>query len=46
MIILTGVVELDRTGKEYGGSIAPDVDTSDAEAAAINWLLEQPACKS
>jgi C-terminal processing protease CtpA/Prc len=46
MIILTGVVELDRTGKEYGGSIAPDVDTSDAEEAAINWLLEQPACKS
>jgi carboxyl-terminal processing protease len=45
LIILTGVVELDRTGKEYGGSITPDVDTSNPEQDATDWLLEQPACK-
>lgn len=44
-IILTGVIELDRTGKEYGASISPDFFTSNAEADATNWLLAQPACK-
>jgi C-terminal processing protease CtpA/Prc len=45
IIILASVVELDRTGKAYGGSITPDVDTSDPERDATNWLLAQPACK-
>lgn len=45
IIILTTVVELDRTGQEYGGKIVPDVDTSNAESEAIEWLLAQPACK-
>ncbi|HEU0296288.1 MAG TPA: S41 family peptidase [Anaerolineales bacterium] len=45
MIILTVAVELDRTGQEYGGSITPDVLTSNAESEATDWLLAQPACK-
>jgi hypothetical protein len=45
LIVLTVAVELDRTGQEYGGKIAPDVDTSNAESEAIDWLLAQPACK-
>lgn len=45
IIILTTVVELDRTGKEYGGSISPDFFTSNAESDAIDWLLAQPVCK-
>lgn len=45
MIILTVAVELDRTGQEYGGSITPDVITSNPESDASNWLLAQSACK-
>lgn len=45
IIILTTVVELDRTGQEYGGSIIPDVVTSNPESEATDWLLTQPACK-
>lgn len=45
LIILSVAVELDRTGQEYGGKIVPDVDTSNAESEAIEWLLAQPACK-
>ena len=45
MIILTVAVELDRTGQEYGGKIVPDVDTSNAETEATEWLLAQPACE-
>lgn len=43
-IFLTIVIELDRTGQEYGGSIDPDVLTSKPEQEAANWLLTQPAC--
>jgi len=45
LIVLTVAVELDRTGQEYGGKIVPDVDTSNAETEAIEWLLAHPACK-
>jgi carboxyl-terminal processing protease len=45
LIILTVAVELDRTGQEYGGKIVPDVDTSNAESEATDWLLAQPACQ-
>jgi carboxyl-terminal processing protease len=45
IIILTTVVELDRTGQEYGGSIIPDVITSNPESDASDWLLTQSACK-
>jgi carboxyl-terminal processing protease len=45
MIILATVVEMDRTGKEYRGSIEPDVVSSNPESDATNWLLSQPACK-
>jgi C-terminal processing protease CtpA/Prc len=44
-ILLTVVVELDRTGKEYGGSIMPDIPTSNPELEATDWLLTQLACK-
>lgn len=43
-IFLTTVVELDRTGQEYGGKILPDVETSSPETEAAGWLLAQPAC--
>ncbi len=43
-IILTTVVELDRTGQEYGGSITPDVVTETPESDAADWLHDQPAC--
>jgi carboxyl-terminal processing protease len=45
LIILTTVVELDRTGQEYGGSITPDVATSKPESDATEWLHTQPPCK-
>jgi len=45
IIFLTLAVELDRSGQEYGGSITPDVVTSNPEVDAIDWLLTQPACK-
>jgi hypothetical protein len=45
VIILTTVIELDRTGQEYGDSITPDVTTSNPESDATDWLLAQPACK-
>ena len=45
IILLTTVVELDRTGQEYGGKILPDVVTSNPESDASDWLLAQPACK-
>jgi len=34
LIVLTTVVELDRTGQEYGGNITPDVVTSKLESDA------------
>ena len=46
LILLTTVVELDRTGQEYGGKIVPDVVTLNPEAEASEWLLAQPACKT
>ena len=46
IIILTTVVELDRTGLEYGGKIIPDVVTSNPESDATDWLRTQSACKS
>ncbi|HKY54481.1 MAG TPA: S41 family peptidase, partial [Anaerolineales bacterium] len=46
IILLTTVVELDRTGQEYGGKILPDVVTSNPESEASEWLLAQPACKT
>ena len=45
ILVLTTVVELDRTGREYGGSITPDVVTADPQSEATEWLLTQPACK-
>ena len=46
IILLTTVVELDRTGQEYGEKILPDVVTSNPESDASEWLLAQPACKT
>lgn len=45
LIVLSTTVELDRTGKEYGGKILPDVITSNPESDASEWLLTQPACQ-
>ena len=45
IIILTVVVELDRTGQEYGAEMIPDITTSNPESEAAEWLLTQPACK-
>lgn len=51
MILLTVSTFADRTGQTYGGVITPDelVGRSDSESdsvlqAAVNWLLNQPAC--
>ena len=47
-IFLTVSVFVDRTGQEYGGVIAPDEVVGQEEEltlqAAVDWLLEQPAC--
>ena len=45
IILLTTAVDLDRTGRKYGGSITPDVETPQPESDAAAWLLAQPACK-
>ena len=54
MLAITGSVMLDRTGKRYGGKLAPDELTDGtrvaspngdaAVAAAIAWLDQQKAC--
>lgn len=50
MILLTGSVFADRTGRTYGGIITPDEPvgrsgSSDSVLqAAVNWLSNQPAC--
>ncbi len=50
-IVLTVVIDADRTGKVYGDSVPPDQvvkDTGSGDAtldAAEGWLMTQPACK-
>jgi carboxyl-terminal processing protease len=51
MILLTTAIEVDRTGKRYGGQIDPDErhdgaskDTDAAMIAATEWLRKAPGC--
>ena len=51
MILLTVATFVNRTGQTYGGVITPDElvgrsasESDPAMQAAINWLLNQPAC--
>jgi len=53
MLVMTVVVDADRTGKQYETAIPPDVAipqtggpaTDDATVlAATSWLATQPAC--
>lgn len=50
-IFLTTAVDVDRTGRAYGGKLQPDVMVSDAVgkydaalAAAMTWLRHHPGC--
>ncbi|MFT3893051.1 MAG: S41 family peptidase [Anaerolineales bacterium] len=45
IIILATVTELDRTGQEHIGVIAPDVITPHPEAEATDWLLTKAVCQ-
>ncbi len=51
MILLTTAIEVDRTGRRYGGKIDPDErqesaskDNDAAMTAATEWLKKAPGC--
>jgi carboxyl-terminal processing protease len=51
MILLTTAIEVDRTGRRYGGKVDPDEqhestgkDTDAAMIAATGWLQKAPGC--
>ena len=43
-LFVTGSVYADRTGRVYGGPLAPDVRSTAPEADARAWLAQQPGC--
>jgi hypothetical protein len=43
-LFVTAAVYADRTGRVYGGSLAPDVRSTAPEADARGWLTQQPGC--
>ncbi|MCS3656530.1 S41 family peptidase [Salinibacter ruber] len=43
-LFVTAAVYADRTGRVYGGPLAPDVRSTAPEADARSWLAQQPEC--
>ncbi|MCS4040691.1 S41 family peptidase [Salinibacter ruber] len=43
-LFVTAAVYADRTGRVYGGPLAPDVRSTAPEAHARAWLAQQPEC--
>ncbi len=43
-LYVTASVYADRTGRVYGGPLAPDVRSTAPEADARDWLAQQPEC--
>jgi hypothetical protein len=43
-LFVTGSVYADRTGRVYGGPLAPDVRSTAPEADARAWLAQHPEC--
>jgi hypothetical protein len=43
-LFVTSSVYADRTGRVYGGPLAPDVRSTAPEADARAWLAQQPEC--